>query len=57
MLKKTQGIDVGDRMYVVNIHPSQAEAIEAKAADLREVAQELLEDEEDALANKRARFA
>jgi hypothetical protein len=57
MLKKTQGVDVGDRMYIVNIHPSQTEAIEAKAADLREVAQELLDDEEETLAKKRMRFA
>lgn len=46
MLQRTQSIDCGDRMYILNVHPALPEACESKAADLRPIAEELLAHEE-----------
>lgn len=43
MLVRTQGIDCGDRMFVVNVHPSNDGAVEAKAFDLRSIADRLID--------------
>lgn len=43
MLVRTQGIDCGDRMFVVNVHPSNDAAVEARAFDLRSVADRLID--------------
>jgi hypothetical protein len=45
MLKRTQGIDVGDRMVILNVHPSCETAQETQAADLRAIATKLLDGE------------
>lgn len=46
MLKRTQGINCDDRMFIVNVSPSLCEACESQAADLRPIAEELLAQEE-----------
>ena len=46
MLHRTQGIDCGDRMYILNVHPGLCAACESQAADLRLIADELLTAEE-----------
>ena len=46
MLLDTQQVDVGDRMFIVNLHPDLGQACEAKAADLRPMARALMAAEE-----------
>jgi hypothetical protein len=43
MLVRTQGVDCGDRMFVVNVHPGNDGAVEAKAFDLRSIADRLID--------------
>ena len=46
MLLDTQKVDVGDRMFIVNMHPDLERACEARAADLRPMARALMAVEE-----------
>ena len=56
MLLDTQQIDVGDRMFIVNLHPKLEAACESQVADLRPIARHLLEKEEERQQSaKRAR--
>lgn len=60
MLLRTQGVDCGDRMFVVNVHPNNDGAVQAKAADLRDVADRLIDARiahAEAQASKRQRSA
>ena len=57
MLRRTQGVDCGDRMFIVNVHPNNAEAVQAKAADLRSIAERIVDEriEQSEPASKRQR--